>query len=113
MHSLGSLPPTIWKSRAATRSPLGTLRGRITSHPALGLREYLIPNQKFPMNFEWLYVFFALFRNFLRAVDELRRTPLKRSSRVELTYPIAPALMLQVGGRDIGHSLRGADISLQ
>src|SRR5215208_837268 len=29
---------------------------------------------------------------------ELRRTPLKRSSRGELTYPIAPALMLQVAG---------------
>src|SRR5215211_7652234 len=31
----------------------------------------------------------------------------------ELTYPIAPALMLQVAGRDVGHSLRSANISLQ
>jgi hypothetical protein len=31
----------------------------------------------------------------------------------ELTYPIAPALMLQVAGRGIGHSLRSANISLQ
>src|SRR5215208_1693979 len=44
---------------------------------------------------------------------ELLRTPLKRSSRGELTYPIAPALMLQVAGRDIGHSLRSANVCLQ
>src|SRR5215218_9406482 len=44
---------------------------------------------------------------------ELLRTPLKRSSRGELTYPIAPALMLQVAGRGIGHSLRSTNISLQ
>src|SRR5215212_6016250 len=44
---------------------------------------------------------------------ELLRTPLKRSSRGELTYPIAPALMLQVAGRGYGHSLRSANISLQ
>src|SRR5215212_4076303 len=31
----------------------------------------------------------------------------------ELTHPIAPALMLQVAGRGIGHSLRSANISLQ
>jgi hypothetical protein len=31
----------------------------------------------------------------------------------ELTYPIAPALMLQVAGRGIGHSLRSTNISLQ
>jgi hypothetical protein len=31
----------------------------------------------------------------------------------ELTYPIAPALMLQVVGRGIGHSLRIANIYLQ
>src|SRR5215204_6122780 len=43
----------------------------------------------------------------------LPRTPLKRSSRGELTYPIAPALMLQVAGRGYGHSLRSANISLQ
>jgi hypothetical protein len=30
----------------------------------------------------------------------------------ELTYPIAPALMLQVAGWGIGHTLRSADISL-
>ena len=46
-------------------------------------------------------------------LGELRRTPLKRSSRGELTYPIAPALMLQVAGRGYGHSLRSANISLQ
>ena len=45
--------------------------------------------------------------------DELLRTPLLRSSRGKLTYPIAPALMLQVAGRGIGHSLRSANISLQ
>src|SRR5215212_7312422 len=44
---------------------------------------------------------------------QLPRTPLKRSSRGELTYPIAPALMLQVAGRGIGHSLRSANISFQ
>src|SRR5215213_6852065 len=47
------------------------------------------------------------------ASSELPRTPLKRSSQGELTYPIAPALMLQVAGRGIGHSLRIANISLQ
>jgi hypothetical protein len=31
----------------------------------------------------------------------------------ELTYPIAPALMLQVAGWGIGHSLRSTNISLQ
>jgi hypothetical protein len=31
----------------------------------------------------------------------------------ELTYLIAPALMLQVAGRDIRHSLRSTNISLQ
>src|SRR5215212_6737994 len=31
----------------------------------------------------------------------------------ELTYHIAPALMLQVAGRDIGHSLRSANLCLQ
>jgi hypothetical protein len=31
----------------------------------------------------------------------------------ELTYPIAPALMLQVAGRGIGHSLRSTNIGLQ
>src|SRR5215204_1250065 len=44
--------------------------------------------------------------------SELLRTPFWRSSRGELTYPIAPALMLQVEGQDIGHSLRTANISL-
>ena len=46
-------------------------------------------------------------------LSELLRTPLKRSSRGELTYPIAPALMLQVAGWGIGHTLRSANISLQ
>src|SRR5215218_592999 len=49
----------------------------------------------------------------LSLIGELLRTPLLRSSRGELTYPIAPALMLQVEGQDIGHSLRAANISLQ
>jgi len=31
----------------------------------LGLREYLIPNKKFPMNFELLYVFFCPFSKLL------------------------------------------------
>jgi hypothetical protein len=39
--------------------------------------------------------------------------PVKAKFTGELTYPIAPALMLQVAGRDVGHSLRIANISLQ
>ena|SRR5215216_5156289 len=53
--------------------------------------------------------------------SELPRTPNTRTSENavkakfpgELTYPIAPAEMLQVAGRGIGDTLRSANISLQ
>jgi hypothetical protein len=40
-------------------------------------------------------------------------TSVKAKFTGELTYPIAQALMLQVAGRDVGHSLRSTNISLQ
>jgi hypothetical protein len=52
----------------------------------------------------------------LQTVGRVRRiseNAVKAKFPGELTYPIALALMLQVAGRGIGHSLRIANISLQ